>query len=81
MLHFCTPVLSGMPAALQNIIETDDIALNIRVRVRNGIAHARLRRQIYHQLRLFLRKQIAHSIRIRNICLFKSEIFIPLQAL
>ena len=66
MLHALAAVVR-MPAGLQNVVEADEVGLNVSVRIGNGIPNPRLRRKIYHKLRLLLSKQLLHRLCVRNV--------------
>ena len=50
-----------MAAGLQQIVEADDIAFDIRIRVIDGISDARLRRKIYYNIKVILMKQLIYQ--------------------
>ena len=60
-----------MPAGFQQIVETDDIALDVHIRVINAIAHACLCRQVHHNVEVILSKQLIHQRLITNGALYE----------
>ena len=71
MLHSCLPIIIRMTAGFQNMIESDQVGLNISIRVRNRITDSRLSRQIYYNLRLVFGKNLLHQLPVRNRTLKK----------
>ena len=53
-----------MPAGFENIIETDDVALNIHIRVVDTISDSRLSRQVYHDVDLLFLEEAIHKFLI-----------------
>lgn len=47
-----------MAAGLQDVIEADDIGFDVHVRVVDRIPHARLRREVDHDVKLVLGKEV-----------------------
>lgn len=74
MLHL------GVAAALQNVGKAHHIAFNVRMRVLQRIAHARLRRQMNDSVKLLTGKQTGDAITIRHIELHKGEVFARREA-
>ena len=68
-----------VPAGLEDIVEADDIALDISVRILDAVPHARLCRQIDHHRRRILRENPCHRLLPRNAVLHEHKIRIPLQ--
>ena len=48
----------GMTAGLQDVIKSNQVRLDVGIRVRNGVAHPRLGRQVDHDGWLILRKNV-----------------------
>jgi len=48
-------------AGLQDVVEADQIAFDVRVRVVDGVAHSRLRRKIHHDGGLVFPKDAVHQ--------------------
>ena len=70
MLHAVAAV-TRMPAGLQNVVETDEVGLDVGIRICNGIPDPCLRGKIYHKLRLLLIKKRLHRLCIRNVPAYK----------
>ena len=75
MFHF----RCGMTARLQNIVKPDQIAFHIRIRIGDAVAHARLRRQIYHDIRPMFQEDSTDKLLVRDISSDKNEIPEPVQ--
>lgn len=50
-----------MPACFQQIVKTNDVRLDIDVRMVNAIADTRLRRKVDHDVEVVLGKQLIHQ--------------------
>ena len=61
----------GMPAGFQNIIETNQVTLNVCIRIGDGISYARLRCEVYNDRRLVIRKEAIDYSAVRQISLDK----------
>lgn len=61
----------GVPAGFQNIIETNQVALNICVRIGDGISYARLRCEVYNHRRFVICKEAVNYSAVRQIPLDK----------
>lgn len=61
-------------ASFQNMQKTDDVGIDIAVRVFERIAHARLRRQIDDAIRLVRGKYPLNAMLILQVALLKLEI-------
>ena len=46
MLDACGSIVIGVAAGFEDVVETDQVALDVDVRVVNGVADAGLRRQV-----------------------------------
>ena len=55
-----------MTASLQNIVETYEIALDIGIRVRDGITDTGLCGKVYNDRNLVLIEDLLHCILVRN---------------
>lgn len=62
MLHTRSPIVIGMAARLQNIVEPNHVAFYVGVRIRNGIPHAGLRPQIDYHIRMILLKNAVNQL-------------------
>ena len=62
-----------MPASFQNLVKSDQVRMNIGIRMIDRITHPRLRRQVHYDLRFLLFKQFAKRFPIRNIAPHKIE--------
>ena len=60
-----------VPACFQDIEKADQVALDIHIRVVNGVPHAGLRGQVDHQGGFVIREQPIHQCLIRNAALDK----------
>src|SRR5690242_6096649 len=56
-----------MTAALENIDEADEVAIDIGVRIRHGISHSRLRREVDHFVESLALEQAWHRRTIRDV--------------
>jgi hypothetical protein len=74
MFHTGTAVLAAVPARLQNIVKTDNISLNVRVRIRDGVTNPRLRCQIHNNLWAIRVKNFFDRRLVRNAFLHKYKI-------
>ena len=79
MLHRTPSLLLGMPASLQNIIKTNHITFDIRVRILYGITHSSLGRQIHYNVRTIRGKEFRYHSFIRNTAPNKLKTFLLLQ--
>ena len=68
-----------MPAALQHIEETDQIGVDIGVRVGERMAHARLRREMNHDRESIGLKQGRHAGTVREVELLERKSLVRLQ--
>lgn len=46
-----------MAAGFEDVVEADDVAIDVYVRVIDGISHTRLRREIHHNVKVVLSKE------------------------
>ena len=69
-----------MSAALQNISETLQVCVYIRVRVDEGIAHSGLSSQVYNELGFLARKQLNHTKAIFYTELLEAETWVTSKA-
>lgn len=67
MLH------TGMATPFQNVHESDDVAINIGIRILQGIAHPRLSRKVNDPIKLLLIKKCHHGLAINHVHLYKAE--------
>ena len=74
MLHPGFSPVVGVAAGLQQIEEAHQVGFDVHVRVIDGIAHARLGRQIHHHRRLIFRKGLAHCRLVRDVDLQEDEV-------
>ena len=65
-----------MAASLKNVIKTNQIRLNISIRMRDGISHASLSGKIHHNGRAVLLEYIIYCVFICQISFDESEPFI-----
>ena len=71
MFYTLCAIFVAMTARLKDIVKTDDIALDICIRVGNRIPHTRLRSKVYNNIELKLSKQRVHNSPIGDISLNK----------
>ncbi len=72
MPYSCRAIVIGMAAGFQDVVETDEIAFDVSIRVRNGVANASLCCQIHNNLRLVFRPCSRFSVKASSV--MKSEI-------
>ena len=63
-----------MTAGFQNVIEANHVALDVGIRVGNGVANASLGTQIDHNIRMVLLKNAVDKCLIRKIALDKGVV-------
>jgi len=56
-----------MPAAFQDVDETDEVAVGIRMRMGQRVTHSRLGRQVHHPLHTLLGKQRGGGRRVGDV--------------
>lgn len=59
-----------MTTRLKDVIEPNDIALDIHIRVLNGIAHTGLGCQVDHNVEVVFRKQFVNQFTVGNIAFY-----------
>ena len=64
---------SLLPAALEHVQKSGDVALYVHVRILDRMAHARLRRQMHDRVELFAVEDLLHGPAIRDIELDESK--------
>ena len=62
-------------AGFENVIESDDIAFNINIRVLNAIAHARLGGEIYYDVKVVLFKETVDEVAVGDAALDKLIVY------
>lgn len=62
-----------MPACLQDVEEAHDVALDVGARVLDGVAHARLRREVHDDVELMLREQALNEHGVAEISADEGE--------
>ena len=65
-----------MPAALQYVDETDQVAVHIGPRILYGIADPRLRRQVDHAVELLLPEQRRKRLPVGDVHPYETEVLI-----
>ena len=65
-----------MATSLKNVIKTNQIRLNISIRMRDGISHTSLSGKIHHNGRAVLLEYILYCVFICQISFDESEPFI-----
>ena len=73
MFYFCGTIVIRMPARLQNVIKSDQVCFDVRIRIRDGAAHTRLCCQIHHYLRRVLCEDGFYQFPVRDISLYKNK--------
>ena len=68
MFHTFVPT-----AALKYVVETHEIGLDIRARVGNGVADARLGREVHGDMRLVLSEYAVHQRLVGNVAAIHYE--------
>lgn len=66
-------------ASLENIVETNQVALDIRVRIRDGITHPGLRSEIHNHREMVLGEKIIDNALVGNVCFHEGPV--PAQCL
>ena len=61
-------------ASFQDIVETDEVALDVGVRVRNRITHTGLRREIHHHRKMMLREKVVDNAFVGNACFHEGPV-------
>jgi hypothetical protein len=64
-----------MTASFQNVIEANHVALDVGIRVGDGVANASLGTQIDHNIRVILLKNTVDKCLVRKIPLDKGIVF------
>ena len=68
-----------MAASLKNIVETYKVALDIRVRIRDGITNTGLRSEIHNHREMILREKFIDNALVGNVRLHEGPV--PAQCL
>ena len=63
-----------VPAAFEDVGEADDVAVDVRERILQRVAHARLRCEVNHASELLPREQLLHARPVREIQLDEAEV-------
>ena len=58
-----------MPARLQDIVEPNDVALDIDIRILDAVAHPGLSGQVHYNVELLFREELVNKAFIGNISL------------
>ena len=72
VLNACASVIIGMPAGFQDIVEPDEIALDIHVRMIDGIADARLCGEVDHDRGLVCPEDLVYKGFVSDAALHKN---------
>jgi len=64
-----------MAAGFQNVVEANHIALDVSIRVGDGIANTSLSTQIDHNIRMVLLKNTVDTYLVRKVALDKGIVF------
>ena len=64
---------AGVPAAFENVQETDDIAIDVGVGILERMAHTRLSRQMYDPIGRFALEHVVDSCPVGNVDLDEAE--------
>ena len=71
MFDTLLPSVIGVSAGFQNIVETDQVGLNVHIRMIYGIADACLGSQIYHHIEPVFRKESVHQFPVPDGTLYE----------
>ena len=66
-------------AGLEDVEEADDVRLDVDVRVRDRIAHARLRGEVDDDVELFRFKELEHERLVRHVALEEAVSVVPAE--
>ena len=69
-----------MTASLQNIVESNQVTLDISIRIRDRISHASLSSQIHHHLWLMLLKELVHYRLVSDTAIYHGKAIELLQS-
>ena len=75
MLYRGMPLIVRMAAGFQNVIEADHVALDVGIRVGDGVANASLGTQIDYNIRMVLFKNAVDTYLVRKVALDKGIVF------
>ena len=64
-----------MTAGFQNVVEANHVALNVGIRVGDGVTHTCLSTQIDHNIRMILIKNTIDECLVRKVALDKGVVF------
>ena len=73
MLHALPPAVIGVAAGLKDVVKADEVGLDIYVRMVDRIAHARLRGEVHHDVRLVLGKERVQNRLFRHVAAHEAE--------
>ena len=73
MLYPSCPIIIGMAAGFEDVIKTNEIALDVRIRVGDGVTHTSLRCKIHNHLRLVFLKNLGNNCLISNAALYENK--------
>ena len=68
MLHFV------VAACLEDVVESDEIALNIGIRIGDAVAHSGLGCEIDHDSRAVVREKLLHQVPVGNAAFDKGPV-------
>ena len=68
-----------MPASFQDVKKSHQIGIHIDMRVFNAVTHTCLGRKVYHNIKLFVLKNLLHAGPVRKINFLKPEALIGLE--
>lgn len=56
-----------MPACFQNVVEANHVALDVSIRIRNGVPYTRLCAEIYYDVRVVLLENAVDEVFVRKV--------------
>lgn len=62
-----------MAASLENVEEADHVALHVGIRVRDGVTHAGLCREVHHLVKLFCGKEFVDRFLVGDVHAHKAR--------
>lgn len=71
MLNAPLATVVAVAARLQDVVETDEVALNVGIGIGDGVAHARLGCEVYHHLKVVLGKKFVDECLVGKIALYE----------
>src|SRR5690606_19083387 len=69
-----------MPAALEHVAEADEIGIDVRRRVLDGMTHPRLRGEVHHRVEALTGEQLLHRRPVGDVQFLENETVATLEA-